>query len=264
MKNSNANPMVTVKVASKELNISKGKIKDMINDKKINYTLKNGIYMVNVEEVKKVLLTKKNNFTCRKYYNSVIPKDVTYISRVSDEFKIDGKWMNEIITDIINYWNDAGVHHKVLEYYGTITPIEYRLHPINGFLDTSEFEKLFGTELDDNSMFIWIKQYYDFSMDSINSFDGTFQSHSYKKEFIIGILNPSTQTIKVFDIDTKVLDVEDQISWIDIIKNHTIDTKIIDYKTTSILDIGILSKPIGTAHIIATNNTDVISWKKVS
>lgn len=256
--------MATLKVASKELNIPKGKIKDMIKNEEIYFENINGIYYVDIAEVKKVLESKKNNFTYRKYYNSVIPKDVTYISRPSDEFKIDGKWMNQLITEITYYWNDVGTNHKIFEFCGTITPIEYRLFPINGYLDKLEFEKLFGSELDDNSMFMWVKQYSDFSMDSINTFNNTFQSHSYKKEFKVGILNPSTQTLKVFDIDTKVLDVKEKINWINIIKNHTVNIKVIDYNTTDILDIGILSKPIGTSYIVSTNNTDVISWEKVS
>jgi len=261
MNNSNENPMVTVKVASKELNISKGKIKDMINDKKINYTLKNGIYMVNVEEVKKVLSTKKNNFKYRKYYKSVIPKNMGYESRISNEFQIGGKRMYQIITDITNYWNDVGRHHDVLQYFGTFTPIKYRLFPINAYFDKSKFEKIFGSELDDNSMFMYVQQFSDFSMNSMNLFNDSFQSNSFKKEYKIGILNPSTQTIKVFDIDTKAFDagVKD---FIEIIENFTISSKVIDYNTQKILDIGILSKPIGTAYLIATNNTSVISWKK--
>ncbi len=55
----NPNQMITVKVASKELNISKGKIKDMIKSKDISFELINGIYYVDIEEVKKVLETKE-------------------------------------------------------------------------------------------------------------------------------------------------------------------------------------------------------------
>lgn len=59
MKNTiNPNQMLTVKVASKELNISKGKIKDMIKNKEIVCTSENGVCMVNIEEIKKVI---KNN-----------------------------------------------------------------------------------------------------------------------------------------------------------------------------------------------------------
>ena len=52
MKNSDTNPMVTVKVASKELEIPKGKIKDMINNSKISFEMVNGIYYVNIEDIR--------------------------------------------------------------------------------------------------------------------------------------------------------------------------------------------------------------------
>jgi len=55
----NKNTMVTVKVASKELNIPKGKIKVMIKNGEISFELINGIYYVNVAEVKEVSLTNK-------------------------------------------------------------------------------------------------------------------------------------------------------------------------------------------------------------
>lgn len=55
----NPNQMVTLKVTSKELNIPKGKIKDMIKNGEISFELINGIYYVNVEEVKEVSLTNK-------------------------------------------------------------------------------------------------------------------------------------------------------------------------------------------------------------
>jgi len=48
----NGNTMVTVKVASKELGVSKGKIKDMIKNKEIDYILDNGLYMVDISNMK--------------------------------------------------------------------------------------------------------------------------------------------------------------------------------------------------------------------
>ncbi|MCX6076464.1 MAG: hypothetical protein NTW78_06195 [Campylobacterales bacterium] len=54
----NTNTMVSVKVASKELGEAKGKIKDMIKDGEISFELVNGIYMVNIEEIKKVIEEK--------------------------------------------------------------------------------------------------------------------------------------------------------------------------------------------------------------
>jgi hypothetical protein len=257
--------MEKLNVVSKVLGVSKGKIKDMCKDGEITFEVVNGVYYVDENEVKQKLKEnhfKKKNVIDRRFYKSVIPSDMTYISRVSDEFEIDGRDMNMVVNDVVKYWNDVGRNHKVLEYFGSWTPIQYRLLPMDFFENKSDYEDLFGGKLDENSMFIWIKHYDDFSMDSINLFDGGFQSHSYKKEFKIGILNPSTKQIKVFDIDTKIYDVDDEMEWCDVIKNYTIDKKIIDYNTTKVLDIGILSKPIGTSHLIVTNNTNVIEWVK--
>lgn len=257
--------MEKLNVVSKRLGVSKGRIKDMCKSDEITFEVVNGVYYVDENEVKQKLEEnpfKPKEFTDRRFYKSVIPSDMYYISRMSDEFKIDGRWMNQMVNDIVGYWNDVGRNHKVLEYFGGFTPIQYRVLPISLFENKSDYESLFGAELDENSMFIWIKHYDDFSMDSINTFDGSFQSHSYKKEFKIGILNPSTKHIKVFDIDTKIYDVDDEMDWCDVVKNYTIDEKMVDYNTIDVLDIGILSKPIGTSHLISTNNTNVISWEK--
>jgi len=48
----NPNQMVPIKVASKELGVPKGKIKDMIKNKEIYYTLENGVYMVDISNIK--------------------------------------------------------------------------------------------------------------------------------------------------------------------------------------------------------------------
>lgn len=257
--------MEKLNVVSKKLGVSKGKIKDMCKSDDVTFTIINGIYYVDENEIKEKLKEnsfKRKNTIDRRFYKSIIPSDMTYISRVSDNTDIDGRWMNEIVNNIIGYWNDVGRNHKVLEFIESLCPIQYRLLPISLLKNKSDYEDLFGGKLDDNSMFIWIKHYDNFSMKSINLFDGSFQSHSYKKEFKIGILNPSTKRIKVFDIDTIIYNVEDEINWYEVIKNYTIDEKIVDYNTTKILDIGILSKPIGTSYLIVTNNTNVIRWVK--
>ena len=48
-----------IKTAAKELNIAKGKIKSLIKNKEIVYTLENGHYMVDVEVIKNVLSNPK-------------------------------------------------------------------------------------------------------------------------------------------------------------------------------------------------------------
>ena len=52
MKNSDTNPMVTVKVASKELGKSKSEIKDLIRKNLIDWKLKNGSYVVDINSIK--------------------------------------------------------------------------------------------------------------------------------------------------------------------------------------------------------------------
>lgn len=66
----NSNPMVTVKVASKELNVSKGKIKDMIKNKEIDYTLENGVYMVDISIMKNQPTIKIKTFDMKKEFIS--------------------------------------------------------------------------------------------------------------------------------------------------------------------------------------------------
>lgn len=250
--------MEKLNIVARVLDISKGKIKDMCKSGEIIFEIVNGIYYVDLDEVKEKISKD------RRFYKSIISSDMYYISRLSDEFKINGNWLKEMVTDIAGYWNDVGVHHKSLEYFGTWTPIKYGLFPISFFENKSDYENLFGGILDKNSMFIWIKHYNDFSMNSLNVFNYTYQSHSYKKEFKIGILNPSTKQIKVFDIDTKIFNTGSDLEWFEIIKNHSINEKMIDYNTTKTLNLGILSKPIGTAHLIVTNNENVISWGNIN
>ena len=52
MNNSNENTMVPVKVASKELNVAKGKIKDLMKENLIDWKLENGIYLVDINSIK--------------------------------------------------------------------------------------------------------------------------------------------------------------------------------------------------------------------
>ena len=52
MKNSNTNPMVPVKVASKELGKSKSEIKDLIRKNLIDWKLENGSYVVDVNSIR--------------------------------------------------------------------------------------------------------------------------------------------------------------------------------------------------------------------
>jgi len=53
MKNiENGNTMVPIKVASKELGVPKGKVKDMIKNKEVYFTLENGVYMVDISNMK--------------------------------------------------------------------------------------------------------------------------------------------------------------------------------------------------------------------
>ena len=66
MKNTtNPNQMITVKVASKELNIHKGKIKDMIKNKEIYSENINGVFYVDIEEIRSKIKSQ-NQFSDKK------------------------------------------------------------------------------------------------------------------------------------------------------------------------------------------------------
>ena len=67
MKNiENENTMVPIKVASKELGVPKGKIKDMIKNKEIYYTLENGVYMVDISTIKNYSTITIKTFDMKK------------------------------------------------------------------------------------------------------------------------------------------------------------------------------------------------------
>ena len=53
--------MVSLKVGAKTLGVPKGKIKDMIKGEVISFELKNGIYYIDIEEVREILLTQEVN-----------------------------------------------------------------------------------------------------------------------------------------------------------------------------------------------------------
>jgi len=250
--------MVEVKVAAKELGVAKGKIKDMIKNGCIDYKVIDGKYFVNIDSIQNAI----NNTVVkdRRYYSSVIPKDMYYTCLICDEFNIRSKWLKNTVNDIVKYWNDVGKHHKILGLNGTTLPMSYRLLPIESLKHKDKYEDLFGEKLDENAMLIWIVHYNDFTINSINLVStGGSGTHTYKKEFKVAILNPTNTQIKIFDIDTKAI-LNGSMEFYEIIKKYSNEEKVINYNTSDDLEIGILSKPIGTASLIVRNDSNTIGW----
>jgi len=73
-----------VKIAAKNLNVAKGKIKDMIKSKKISFTLENGHYIVDVNEIKNILenkeIKRKTIFTVNMKNSKTIIDDLRTLS----------------------------------------------------------------------------------------------------------------------------------------------------------------------------------------
>ena len=61
--------LVTIKEAAKIKNVAKGKIKDMIQNGELEYTLENGVYKVNIEEM---VIVKKSTVIKSKKINNLL------------------------------------------------------------------------------------------------------------------------------------------------------------------------------------------------